>query len=176
MAEKTLKDYVRTIPDFPEKGIMFRDITTVVQDADGLHLAIDTMQDLVKDLDFDVVVGAESRGFVFGTPIAYNLHKPFILIRKKGKLPYKTVSVDYDLEYGKATLEMHQDSFAPGSKILIVDDLMATGGTAKAMIQLVEKCGGKVAGVLVLMELRGLKGREALAPMPVYSAIQYEGK
>lgn len=176
MAQKTLKDYVRTIPDFPEKGIMFRDITTVVQDADGLHLAIDTMQDLVKDVDFDVVVGAESRGFVFGTPIAYNLHKPFVLIRKKGKLPYKTVSVDYDLEYGKATLEMHEDSFQPGAKILIVDDLMATGGTARAMIKLCEKLGGKVQGVLVLMELRGLKGREALAPYPVYSAIQYEGK
>ena len=104
---KNLKDYVTTIPDFPEPGIMFRDITTVAQDADGLHLAIDTMQGLVKDLDFDVVVGAESRGFIFGTPIAYNLHKPFVLIRKKGKLPRATVSMEYDLEYGKAVLEMH---------------------------------------------------------------------
>jgi adenine phosphoribosyltransferase len=176
MVKNNLKEYVRTIPDFPEKGIMFRDITTVVQDADGLHMAIDTMEDLVKDLDFDVVVGAESRGFVFGTPIAYNLHKPFALIRKKGKLPWKTVSVDYALEYGTASLEMHEDSFKPGSRILIVDDLMATGGTAKAMIELVEKLGGKVSGVLVLMELRGLKGREALEPYPVFSAIQYEGK
>lgn len=176
MVKNNLKEYVRTIPDFPEKGIMFRDITTVVQDADGLHMAIDTMEDLVKDLDFDVVVGAESRGFVFGTPIAYNLHKPFALIRKKGKLPWKTVSVDYALEYGTASLEMHEDSFKPGSRILIVDDLMATGGTAKAMIELVEKLGGKVSGVLVLMELKGLKGREALEPYPVFSAIQYEGK
>ena len=120
---KKLEDYVLTIPDFPEKGIMFRDVTSVLQDADGLHLAIDTMQDLVKDLDFDVVAGAESRGFIFGTPIAYNMHKPFVLIRKKGKLPRETVSVDYDLEYGKATIEMHKDSIKPGQKVLVVDDL-----------------------------------------------------
>lgn len=173
---KDLKDYVRTIPDFPEPGIMFRDITTVANDADGLRLAIDSMQDLVRDLDFDVVVGAESRGFIFGTPIAYNLHKPFALIRKKGKLPWETVSVDYTLEYGTSTLEMHKDAVKPGQKVLIVDDLMATGGTAKAMIQLVEKLGGKVAGVLVLMELQGLHGAEAIAPCPVFSAIKYEGK
>lgn len=173
---KELKDYVRTIPDFPEKGVMFRDITTVLQDADGLHLAIDEMQDAVKDLDYDVIAGAESRGFIFGAPIAYNQHKPFVLIRKKGKLPYKTVSVDYALEYGTATLEAHEDSIKPGQKVLIVDDLMATGGTAKAMIQLVEKLGGEVAGVLVLMELEGLKGREFLQPYKVYSVIKYEGK
>ena len=155
---------------------MFRDITTVANDADGLRLAIDSMQDLVRDLDFDVVVGAESRGFIFGTPIAYNLHKPFALIRKKGKLPWETVSVDYTLEYGTSTLEMHKDAVKPGQKVLIVDDLMATGGTAKAMIQLVEKLGGKVAGVLVLMELQGLHGSEAIAPCPVFSAIKYEGK
>ena len=131
---KKLEDYVLTIPDFPEKGIMFRDVTSVLQDADGLHLAIDTMQDLVKDLDFDVVAGAESRGFIFGTPIAYNMHKPFVLIRKKGKLPRETVSVDYDLEYGKATIEMHKDSIKPGQKVLVVDDLIATGGTTEAMI------------------------------------------
>lgn len=176
MIKNDLKDYVRTIPDFPQEGIMFRDITTVAQDADGLHMAIDTMQDLVKDVDFDVVVGAESRGFIFGTPIAYNLHKPMVLIRKKGKLPWKTVSVDYALEYGTATLEMHEDSIQPGQKVLIVDDLMATGGTAKAIIELVEKLGGKVAGILVLMELEGLEGRKALEPYPVYSAIKYEGK
>lgn len=176
MASKELKDYVRTIPDFPEKGIMFRDITTVADDPDGLRLAIDSMQDLVKDVDFDVVVGAESRGFIFGTPIAYNLHKPFALIRKKGKLPWKTVSVDYSLEYGTATLEMHQDAIQPGQKVLIVDDLMATGGTARAMIELVEKLGGRVSGILVLMELEGLKGREAIAPYPVFSAIKYPGK
>ncbi|MCH4193403.1 MAG: adenine phosphoribosyltransferase [Butyrivibrio sp.] len=173
---KELKDYVRTIPDFPEKGIMFRDITSVLQDADGLHLAIDTMQDLVKDLDFDVVVGAESRGFIFGTPIAYNLRKPFVLIRKKGKLPCETVEVDYDLEYGKATLEMHKDSIKKGQKVLIVDDLIATGGTTEAMIRLVESLGGEVAGVLVMMELAGLKGRERISKYRLDSAVVYEGK
>ncbi|MBQ1458636.1 adenine phosphoribosyltransferase [Butyrivibrio fibrisolvens] len=173
---KELKDYVRTIPNFPEEGIMFRDITTVMQDPDGLKLAIDTMQDLVKDLDFDVVVGAESRGFIFGTPIAYNLHKPFVLIRKKGKLPAETVSIDYDLEYGKATLEMHKDSVKPGQKVLIVDDLIATGGTTEAMIKLVESLGGEVAGVLVMMELAGLNGRQKIAGYRLDSAVVYEGK
>lgn len=173
---KELKDYVRTIPNFPEEGIMFRDITTVMQDPDGLKLAIDTMQDLVKNLDFDVVVGAESRGFIFGTPIAYNLHKPFVLIRKKGKLPAETVSVDYDLEYGKATLEMHKDSIKPGQKVLIVDDLIATGGTTEAMIKLVESLGGEVAGVLVMMELAGLNGRAKISNYRLDSAVVYEGK
>ncbi len=176
MNSKELKDYVRTIPDFPQEGIMFRDITTVAQDADGLKLAIDTMQDLVKDVDFDVVVGGESRGFIFGTPIAYNLHKPMVLVRKKGKLPWKTIAVDYALEYGTATLEIHQDAIKPGQKVLVVDDLLATGGTAKAMAELVEKLGGEVVGILVLMELQGLNGRAFLEPYPVYSAIQYEGK
>ncbi len=176
MNSKDLKDYVRTIPDFPQEGIMFRDITTVAQDADGLKLAIDTMQDLVKDVDFDVVVGGESRGFIFGTPIAYNLHKPMVLVRKKGKLPWKTIAVDYALEYGTATLEIHQDAIKPGQKVLVVDDLLATGGTAKAMAELVEKLGGEVVGILVLMELQGLNGRAFLEPYPVYSAIQYEGK
>ena len=152
---------------------MFRDITTVMQDPDGLKLAIDTMQDLVKDLDFDVVVGAESRGFIFGTPIAYNLHKPFVLIRKKGKLPAETVSIDYDLEYGKATLEMHKDSIKPGQKVLIVDDLIATGGTTEAMIKLVESLGGEVAGVLVMMELAGLKGRQKIEGYRLDSAVKY---
>ncbi len=176
MIKDNLKDYVLTIPDFPQKGIMFRDVTTVAQDADGLHMAIDEMQSLVKDIDFDVVVGAESRGFIFGTPLAYNLHKPMVLIRKKGKLPRETVSVDYALEYGTATLEMHVDAIQPGQKVLIVDDLMATGGTAKAMVELVEKLGGEVVGVLVLMELEGLNGRAAIAPVQLFSAIKYEGK
>jgi adenine phosphoribosyltransferase len=173
---KKLEDYVRTIPDFPEPGIMFRDVTSVLQDADGLHLAIDTMQGLINDLDYDVVVGAESRGFIFGTPLAYNNHKPFVLIRKKGKLPSETVSVDYDLEYGKATIEMHKDSIKPGQKVLVVDDLIATGGTTEAMIKLVESLGGVVVGVVVMMELAGLKGRERLAGYRLDSAIVYEGK
>ena len=173
---KELKDYVRTIPDFPEEGIMFRDVTSVLQDADGLRLAVDTMQKMVEDLDFDVVVGAESRGFVFGTPIAYNLHKPLILIRKKGKLPCETIEVEYDLEYGKGILEMHKDAIQKGQKVLIVDDLIATGGTTEAMIKLIELCGGEVVGLLFLMELAGLKGRERLSKYRMDSALIYEGK
>lgn len=173
---KELRDYVRTIPDFPETGIMFRDITTVLSDADGLHLAIDEMEKLVRNVDYDVIVGAESRGFVFGAPIAYNEHKPLVLIRKKGKLPSDTVSVDYDLEYGKATLEMHKDAIRPGQKVLIVDDLIATGGTTKAMIRLIEELGGEVAGCLFMMELAGLCGRAQLQGYRVFSAVTYEGK
>lgn len=173
---KQLDSYVRTIPDFPEPGIMFRDITTVLQDPDGLHLAIDTMQDLVKDVDFDVIVGAESRGFIFGTAIAYNLNKGFVMSRKKGKLPCETISEEYDLEYGTAAMEMHIDSIKPGQKVIIVDDLIATGGTLKAMIRLIERLGGVVAGILVLVELKGLKGREALGDYKLYSALQYDGK
>ena len=173
---KTLDDYIRTIPDFPEPGVMFRDITTVFQDADGLKLAIDTMQDLVKDLDFDVIVGAESRGFIYGAALAYNLHKPLILVRKKGKLPWKRISVEYELEYGSSTLEMHEDAIKPGQKALIVDDLLATGGTAKAMAELVEKLGGKTVGMLFMIELAGLHGREHLKDYEVYSALIYEGK
>lgn len=173
---KKLEEYVRSIPDFPEKGIIFRDVTSVIGDADGLQLAVNTMQGKVADLDFDVVVGPESRGFIFGTPIAYNLKKPFVLIRKKGKLPCETVSIDYDLEYGKATIEMHKDSIKPGQKVLIVDDLIATGGTTEAMIKLIESLGGEVVGIVVLIELAGLKGREKLKDYRLEAAITYEGK
>ena len=173
---KRLEDYVRSIPDFPEEGIIFRDVTSVLQDADGLHLAIYTMQEKIKDLDYDVVVGAESRGFIFGTPIAYNNHKPFVLIRKKGKLPCETIEKEYDLEYGKAVIEMHKDSIKPGQKVLIVDDLIATGGTTEAMIKLIEELGGEVVGMVFLMELAGLKGRERLKDYRMESAIIYEGK
>ena len=173
---KKMEEYVRSIPDFPEKGIIFRDVTSVLQDADGLHLAIETMQDLVKDLDVDVIAGPESRGFIFGTPIAYNMHKPFVLIRKKGKLPCETVSIDYELEYGTATIEMHKDSIKPGQRVLIVDDLIATGGTTKAMVDLVESLGGEVAGIVVLMELAGLEGRKKIEGYRLDSAIVYPGK
>lgn len=173
---KKLEEYVRSIPDFPEEGIIFRDVTSVLQDAEGLHLAIDTMQDLVKDLDYDVVAGAESRGFIFGTPIAYNNRKPFVLIRKKGKLPCETVEISYDLEYGQAAIEMHKDSIKPGQKVLVVDDLIATGGTTEAMIKLIESLGGVVVGVVVLMELAGLKGRERISKYRLDAAITYFGK
>ena len=173
---KKLEDYVRTIPDFPEPGVMFRDVTSVLQDADGLQLAIQTMQNMIADLDFDVVAGAESRGFIFGTPIAYNTKKPFVLIRKKGKLPCETVEMEYDLEYGKATIEMHKDSIKKGQKVLVVDDLIATGGTTEAMIKLIESLGGEVVSVCVLMELAGLKGRERIKDYRLDAAITYEGK
>ena len=173
---KKLEEYVVSIPDFPEEGIIFRDVTSVLQDAEGLQLAVDTMQEKVKDLDYDVVAGPESRGFIFGTPIAYNNRKPFVLIRKAGKLPRETVSVSYDLEYGKATIEMHKDSIKPGQKVLIVDDLIATGGTTQAMIQLIEELGGQVVGIVVLMELAGLKGRERLSDYRLESAICDPGK
>ena len=173
---KKLEEYVRCIPDFPEEGVMFRDVTSVLQDADGLHLAIDTMQELIDDLEFDVVVGPESRGFIFGVPIAYNLKKPFIPIRKKGKLPRETVSAEYELEYGTATIEMHKDAIKPGQRVVIIDDLIATGGTNEAMIHLIEGLGGKVVKTVFLMELAGLHGRDRLQGYDIDSVIVYPGK
>lgn len=173
---KNLKDYVRSIPDFPEPGIIFRDITTVLQDADGFRLAIDELLRLIKDVDFDVVVGAESRGFIFGAPLAYELNKPLILVRKKGKLPGETIAQEYALEYGTATVEMHKDAIQPGQRAVIVDDLIATGGTLNASIKLVEELGGKVVKVVCLMELAGLKGRDKLRGYDVNAVITYEGK
>ena len=173
---KPLEEYVRRIPDFPEPGIIFRDITSILQDADGLKLAIDSMQKCLDDVEFDVVVGTESRGFIFGVPIAYNLHKPFVPVRKKGKLPCETISQSYDLEYGSATIEMHKDSIKPGQKVVIVDDLIATGGTVEAAIKMVEALGGEVVRVVFLMELAGLKGRERLKDYSVSSVLRYEGK
>lgn len=173
---KKIEDYVRSIPDFPEPGIIFRDVTSILQDADGLKLAIDSMQECLKDTDADVIVGTESRGFMFGVPIAYNLHKPFVPVRKKGKLPCETVSRSYDLEYGSATIEMHRDSIKPGQKVAVIDDLIATGGTVEAAVKLIEELGGEVVKIVFLMELAGLKGREKLAGYDVASVIRYEGK
>ena len=173
---KKLEDYVVSIPDFPEKGIIFRDITTVIQDPDGLKLAVDTLMSFVKDVDFDVVVGPEARGFIFGMPVAYNAGKGFVTIRKKGKLPRATVSQEYDLEYGTATVEIHKDAIKPGQKVVLVDDLLATGGTMEANIKLVESLGGEVVKVIFVIELAGLHGRERLAGYDVDAAIIYEGK
>ena len=173
---KKIEEYVRSIPDFPEPGIIFRDITSVLQDADGLQLAIDSMIKLLDGVDFDVVAGTESRGFIFGVPIAYEMHKPFVPVRKKGKLPCETISQSYDLESGQATIEMHKDSIKPGQKVVLVDDLIATGGTIEAAIKLVEQLGGEVVKVIFLMELAGLKGRERLKGYDVASVITYEGK
>lgn len=153
-----LKDHLRHIPGFPEEGVTFIDITTVLKDPITFHAAISQMAKAVEDLDFDVIVGAESRGFIMGAPLAYALGKGFVPVRKKGKLPAETVSADYELEYGKNTLEIHTDSIAPGMKALIVDDLLATGGTAKANCELVEALGGVVSGLLFFIELDFLKG------------------
>lgn len=173
---KKIEDYVRSIPDFPEPGIIFRDVTSVLQDPDGLKLAIDSMMKLLEGVDFDVIVGAESRGFIFGAPLAYQLHKPFVLVRKKGKLPGATIERSYDLEYGSATLEMHRDSIKPGQKVIVVDDLMATGGTIEATTALIEELGGEVVKLIFLMELAGLKGRERLSKYDIGAVITYEGK
>ncbi|NLK75072.1 MAG: adenine phosphoribosyltransferase [Clostridiales bacterium] len=171
-----VENYIRTIPDFPEPGIMFRDVTTVLQDKDGLRLAIDSIQDLIGDIDFDVIVGPESRGFIFGVPIAYNMNKAFVPVRKKGKLPCETISMDYDLEYGTATIEMHKDAIKKGQKVVIVDDLIATGGTIEAITKLIESLGGEVVKIVFLIELKGLKGRDKLQGYDVEAVIQYDDK
>ena len=173
---KDLKDFVVTIPNYPKDGIMFRDITSVIQSAEGLQLAIDSMQNLVKDIDYDVIVGPESRGFVFGMPMAYNDHKPFVMVRKPGKLPRETISQSYDLEYSSATLEINKDALYPGEKVLIVDDLIATGGTTEAIVKLVERLDAKVAGMVFLMEIKGLHGRDRLKDYRIEAAISYDGK
>ena len=173
---KKVEDYVRTIPDFPEPGIMFRDITSVLQDPDGLKLSIDEMIKKLDGVEFDVIAGAESRGFIFGVPVAYELGKAFVPVRKKGKLPCETVSAEYALEYGTACIEIHKDAIKPGQKVVVVDDLIATGGTIEAAIKLIEQLGGEVVKVLFLIELAGLNGREKLAGYDVESVVTYEGK
>ena len=173
---KKVEDYVRNIPDFPEKGIIFRDITSVIQSPEGLKLAIDGMNDLLKDVDYDIVAGPESRGFIFGVPVAYANGKGFVPVRKPGNLPCETISEDYSLEYGTATLEMHKDAIKPGQKVVIIDDLIATGGTTEAIIKLIERLGGVVVKIVFLIELEGLDGREKLTGYNVDSVIKYEGK
>jgi adenine phosphoribosyltransferase len=173
---KKLEDYVRSIQDFPEEGIVFRDVTSVLQDKDSLKMSIDQMQALLDGLDIDVIVGPESRGFIFGVPIAYNLNKAFVPIRKKGKLPCETIEMEYSLEYGTAIVEMHKDAIKPGQKVAIVDDLIATGGTIEAIIKLIESLGGEVVKIIFLMELEGLHGRDKLKGYNVESVIKYEGK
>lgn len=173
---KKLEEYIRSIPDFPEEGIVFRDITSVLQDKDGLRLSIDTMQSLLEGLDIDVIAGPESRGFIFGVPIAYNLNKAFVPVRKKGKLPCETIEMEYDLEYGSAIIEMHKDSIKPGQKVAIVDDLIATGGTIEAITKLIEALGGEVVKIIFLIELEGLHGRDKLVGYDVDSVLKYEGK
>ena len=173
---KTVKDYVTDIPDFPEPGIIFRDITSVIGDADGLKLAVDEMQAMLDGVKFDAIAGLESRGFLFGMPIAYNLGKPFIPVRKKGKLPRETVSASYELEYGTAEIEVHKDDVKPGMRVVLIDDLMATGGTLCAAAQLFEQLGASIAKIVCLLELKGLDGRSRLEGYPVDTVIAYDGK
>ncbi len=173
---KSIEDYVRTVPDFPKEGIMFRDVTTVLKDPDGFQLAIDLMMKELAGLDFDVIAGTESRGFIFASPIAYLMKKSLILVRKKGKLPFDTVSESYDLEYGSAEIEIHSDSIKKGDKVVLVDDLIATGGTMAASAKLFERLGGEVVRMVFLMELEGLEGRKILKDYDVRSIIKYPGK
>ena len=169
----SLKDYVTEIPDFPKKGILFRDITTILSSPEGFKMAIDSLVDLLKGVDFDLVVGTESRGFIFGAPVAYALGKGFILVRKKGKLPRETVSESYDLEYGQAEIEMHTDAIKPGQRVVLIDDLIATGGTTEAVVKLVEKEQGVVVKALFVMELAGLNGREKLKGIDQVAYVRF---
>lgn len=173
---KKVEDYIINIPDFPSKGIIFRDVTGILEDADGLKLAIDELVKLLDGVEFDVLAGTESRGFVMGMPIAYLLHKPFVLVRKAGKLPRETVSETYNLEYGTATIEINKSAIKSGQKVVLVDDLIATGGTLKAAADLVEKLGGKVEKIICLLELSGLNGRDMLKGYDVSSVVSYPGK
>ena len=173
---KKLEEYVVSIPDFPEPGIIFRDVTSILQDADGLKLAIDGLMESLKDVEYDIVVGPESRGFIFGVPVAYEAHKWFVPIRTKGKRARETLSAEYDLEYGSAVIEIHKDAIKPGQKVVIIDDLIATGGTIEAIIGMIEQLGGEVVKICFVMELAGLKGREKLKGYEIDSIITYEGK
>ncbi|NNJ31208.1 adenine phosphoribosyltransferase [Lacrimispora defluvii] len=173
---KKLEDYVTSIPDFPEAGIVFRDVTTILEDPDGLSMAVDGVRQMLKGVEYDSVIGPESRGFIFGVPVAYAEHKGFIPVRKKGKLPREVLSADYELEYGKATVEIHKDSIKPGQKVVIIDDLIATGGTIEAIIKLVEELGGEVVKICFIMELAGLNGRDRLKGYDVDAMIIYDGK
>lgn len=168
-----LNTLIRDVENFPKEGILFKDITPLLQDAKGLQESIDQMAQAVQDVDFDVVIGPESRGFIFGVPLAYKLQKGFVPVRKPGKLPYETISQSYDLEYGSNTIEMHIDAIKPGQKVIIVDDLLATGGTTKAMVDLIEKLGGEVVKIVYLIELEGLNGRELLKGQNIVSLLKY---
>src|SRR6478736_3199109 len=169
-----LKRLIRDIHDFPKPGIVFRDITPLLADPSGLALSIELLANPFRGKNIDLVVGAESRGFIFGTAVACCLSAGFVLVRKPGKLPHKRVAMTYDLEYGKDTLEMHADAIVKGQRVLIVDDVLATGGTMRACCELVEGLGGKIAGIAVLTELLGLGGRTKIAPHQVHSVLKYE--
>ena len=173
-SEQRLKRLIRDIPDYPKPGILFRDITPLLADPQGLALSIELLANPFRGKGIDVVVGAESRGFIFGTAVACAISAGFQVVRKPKKLPFKVVSMSYDLEYGTDTLEMHADAILPGQRVLIVDDVLATGGTMKACVDLVRQLGGEVAGIAVMIELAFLKGRNKIAPLDVHSIVNYE--
>ncbi|MCR4991018.1 MAG: adenine phosphoribosyltransferase [Lachnospiraceae bacterium] len=172
---KDLKEYIRSIPDFPKPGIIFRDITTLIQNPEGFKESIDLMDKALSGVDFDYVVAMEARGFVFGAPIAYKNDKGLVLARKKGKLPYKTIETTYDLEYGSATLELHEDALKKGDKVVLIDDLLATGGTLEALAGLVESTGAEISKIMCVIELPALKGRERLGKYQVETFVSFEG-
>jgi adenine phosphoribosyltransferase len=173
VTSEELASRIRAVQDFPKRGIVFRDITTLLKDGPSFRSAIDMLAEQVRGLEFSCVVGMESRGFIFAAPLAYLLGKGFVPVRKLGKLPARTLVAEYELEYGSATLEMHEDALAPGERVLIVDDLLATGGTVAATIDLVERAGGVVAGTAFLIELSALGGRSKLREYETISVIQY---
>lgn len=173
---KKVEDYIKSIPDFPKEGIIFRDVTSVLESAEGLSLAIDEMNKLLEGVDYNLIAGTESRGFIFGAPLAYMNKKGFIPVRKKGKLPRETVERSYDLEYGSATIEIHKDAIKPGDKVVLVDDLIATGGTIQAAAKLVEELGGEVVKIIFLIELIDLGGRKVLKDYDVASIVCFEGE
>lgn len=169
---KTLEDYLTSVPDFPKTGILFQDITSVLQDKDGLQLAINEIQKELENTDFDLIAAPESRGFLFGMPIAYVLKKGFIPVRKAGKLPRETIETDFKMEYAQIRLQMHKDAIYPGQKVVIIDDLMATGNTLRAIADMVESLGGKVVKICCLLELPGLNGRRQLSSYDITSVLR----
>jgi len=173
LSTEDIRDHIRDVPDFPKPGISFKDITPLIEDGPALHTAVDALAGVTDHLDYELILSAEARGFVFGTALAYRACKGLVLARKPNKLPRETISATYELEYGTDALEAHVDSIESGSRVLVADDLLATGGTARAMCQLVENAGGIVAGVAFLIELDYLEGRKRLAPYEVISLIRY---
>ncbi len=173
MNVKELKQLVRDIPDFPKKGVIFKDITPILKNPDAMQFVIKNFVEFCKPKNVDKIVSMESRGFIFGSIVAYELNCGFVPVRKKGKLPYKTVSIEYSLEYGSDTLEIHEDAISPKDKVIIIDDVLATGGTAHAVINLIKKCGGEVVGLAFLIELSFLSPRERLTNFEIFSLITY---
>ena len=168
-----LKQHIREIPDFPKPGILFRDVTTLLQNPSAFRYAVESMAERFESVEVDVIAGIDARGFIFAAPLALRLDLPFVVVRKKGKLPFETYSQSYDLEYGADSLEIHVDAIQPGHRVLIVDDLLATGGSLSAAAALVERSGGIVAGIIVAIELADLRGRDALATYRTESLVTY---